>query len=321
MIVGAPTPGTAKSSAGSPAPSRVRYAIVSPAKDEEAYAARTIESVAAQTIQPVRWVIVDDGSRDRTAAIVSEYSSRYPWICLERIHRDPVRQPGPAVVVAFNAGLARMDGADYDFLVKLDMDLVLPPGYFENLLARFAQEPRLGIASGVYMEWWGGEWEVIVMPEYHAAGASKVMRRECFEQIGGYATTVGWDTIDEIRARAKGWNTCHFPDLPFQHLRQEGRGVGLMSNSRKNGEAYFLMGGSLGFLLFKIPYRMVMAKPRVLGALALLWGYLGCRLAGRKRAVTAEEAKLYRRLLQSRLTGWMRGTSKAPVSGAGGEAR
>ena len=286
-----------------------RYVIVSPAKDEEAYAAKTIESVAGQSIRPVRWVIVDDGSRDRTAEIASGYAQRYPWISVERIRRDPVRNPGPAVVAAFNSGLHSLASVDYDFLVKLDMDLILPSDYFEKLLARFKSDEGLGIASGVYLESRNGQWEAIQMPAYHAAGASKVMRRECFEAIGGYSPNIGWDSIDEIRARALGWNTCHFPDLRFHHLRQEGRGIGRLRNSVKNGVAYYVMGGDIFFLLFKVPYRMVASEPILLGGLAILWGYLGCFFTGRKRLVTKVEARLYRNLLRSQLWGRWR---KAP---------
>jgi len=289
-----------------------RYAIISPAKDEEAFLARTIESVAGQTIQPVRWVIVDDGSRDRTAEIAARYSERYSWISVERIKRDPLRNPGPAVVAAFNAGLQKLANVDYDFLVKLDVDLVLPADYFQKLLSRFDKDKELGIASGVYVESWNGQWQAIQMPAYHAAGASKVMRRECFEAIGGYSPNIGWDSIDEIRARALGWNTRHFADLPFQHLRQEGRGTGMLRNSVKNGVAYYLMGGDFLFLLLKVPYRMVSTRPFVGGGLAILWGYLSCLFSGRKRLVTKTEARLYRKLLRSQL--WGRFRKAAPDS-------
>jgi poly-beta-1,6-N-acetyl-D-glucosamine synthase len=287
----------------------LRYVVISPAKDEEAYLEKTIESIIAQTVKPIRWVIVDDGSHDRTAEIASSYAARYPWISIERIHRDPARNPGPAVVVAFNAGLKTLDGVDYDFLVKLDVDLILPPEYFEQLLSRFENDEKLGIASGVYLEFWNEKWVAITMPPYHAAGACKVMRRQCFEEIDGYCPEIGWDTVDEIRARARGWDTRHFADLTFQHLRQEGRGVGLLRNCRKLGIAYFLMGGGFFFLLFKIPYRMLFAKPIILGGLFVLWGYLSCLLSGRKRLVNREEARLYRSLLRSQLWNWPRKTS------------
>jgi poly-beta-1,6-N-acetyl-D-glucosamine synthase len=291
-----------------------RYAVISPAKDEEAYAAKMIESLVGQTLRPVCWVIVDDGSRDRTNEIAESYAKTFPWIQVEQIRRDRTRYPGPAVVAAFNAGLKKLDGVQYDFLVKLDMDLILPPNYFEQILARFVNDPKLGIASGVYMENWNGKWITVSMPEYHAAGASKVMRRKCFEEIDGYVPEIGWDTVDEIRAMARGWKTRHFPDLPFQHLRQEGRGVGLLRNNQKNGVAYYLMGGGVFFLIFKIPFRMVTTKPRILGGLALLWGYLACLLSGRKRLVSADEGKLYRRILRGRLTGSLKKSKTESVT-------
>lgn len=299
-------------------PLRYRYVIISPAKDEEAYAERTIESVLLQTVRPVHWVIVDDGSRDRTSEIATAYAHQNPWITVERLKRDSTRDPDFAVVGAFNAGLEKLRGIDYDFLVKLDMDLSLPPDYFAKLLAHFENDKRLGIASGVYLEFWNKQWVPIAMPHYHACGASKVMRRECFEQIGGYCLETGWDTVDEIRARARNWNTRHFKEITFQHLRQEGRGIGFLRTHKKNGIAYYMTGGGLFFLLFKIPYRMVISKPVVLGGIYLLWGYLSCVFHGRKRLVTESEGRLYRALLQSRLwrressTETMRSTDRTP---------
>lgn len=192
------------------------------------------------------------------------------------------------------------------------MDLILPPNYFEILLSRFESDERLGIASGVYLELWNGQWRAIPMPVYPAAGASKVMRRQCFEEIGGYSPNVGWDSIDEIRARARGWNTCHFEDLRFHHLRPEGRGIGMLRNCKKYGIAYYLMGGGPFFLLFKIPYRMFVAKPVIFGGLAMLWAMRVVYSAARSPC-HAGRGQLYRSLLHSRLRRWNRKTTPKTI--------
>jgi poly-beta-1,6-N-acetyl-D-glucosamine synthase len=280
-----------------------KYVVVSPAKDESQYIESTLKSVVAQTILPVRWIIVDDGSSDNTAEIVRRYSQQHRWIQLLQLPRRNVRNPGPAGVYAFVAALEALGQVEYDFLVKLDSDLELPLNYFEIALKRFEDDPRLGIASGTYLENWDETWEPIVMPEYHAAGASKIMRRKCFEDFGGFAPTLGWDTIDEIRAQMKGWKTCHFQDIQFKHLRHEGEGTGILKTCKDNGEIYYLLGGGFGFFLLKILHRSLSwKKPYALKSMAMLSGYLHPLLKGIPRIVTKEEAFHYRTLLNSRIS-------------------
>jgi hypothetical protein len=183
----------------------------------------------------------------------------------------------------------------------LDCDLDLPRDYFESLLARFKRDPRLGIASGVYLEGGPHRWSAIGMPAYHAAGASKVMRAECFAEIGGFVRERGWDTVDEVRAQVKGWKTTHFPDIQFRHLKPEGSGIGKLRTNAMHGDVYFLTGGGILFLLLKVAHRMVSGAPPLLGGLAMLYGYLRSRVSGRARLVNRIEARHYRRLLNQRL--------------------
>jgi poly-beta-1,6-N-acetyl-D-glucosamine synthase len=123
----------------------------------------------------------------------------------------------------------------------------------------------------------------------------------CFEDIGGFVRERGWDTVDEVRAQVKGWTTKHFPDLQFRHLKPEGSGIGSLRTSVMHGEVYFLTGGGVLFLLLKVAHRMVSGAPRVVGGLAMLFGYLRSRLSGRERLVSPAEARHYRRLLNQRL--------------------
>jgi hypothetical protein len=139
------------------------------------------------------------------------------------------------------------------------------------------------------------------MPAYHAAGASKVLRRACFEAIGGFVASKGWDTVDEIRAGLRGWRTGHADDIRFRHLKPEGVAMGALATHRFHGEIYHQTGGGAPFLLAKALHRMAVAQPRVLGGLAMLWGYAAARLSGRPRLVTRDEARYYRALLRRRL--------------------
>lgn len=278
-----------------------RYIIVSPVKDEERYVERTIRSVIDQTLKPVLWVIVDDGSRDSTPEIIRRYLSTHPFIRLVSNPNAGVRQPGSAVIRAFNYGYESIGASDYDFIVKLDCDLSFEPDYFENLLGRFKVDRRLGIASGVYLEMGkGGAWNEVAMPFYHAAGASKVIRRKCFEEIGGFIVAAGWDTVDEIRAMTLGWNTGHFVDLKMNHHKSEGSGIGMLKTSVMHGQIYNLTGGGKLFFLLKFLHRMG-SKPYGIGAFALLWGYLKPFWERKAPLVTKSEAKCYQGLLRERL--------------------
>ena len=281
--------------------SAVAYVVITPVRDEEAYIQKTIQSMIAQTLKPVLWVIVDDCSKDKTPEIVSRYVQLYSFIRLLRNSHGGIRQPGSGVIRAFNQGYASIGEVSYDYIIKLDGDLSFEPDYFEKLLNRFLSDSRLGIASGIYLEMdEAGAWTEVEMPSYHAAGACKILRRECFKEIGGFIIAAGWDTVDEIRARAKGWKTGHFPDLRMRHHKPEGSGIGATRTNLMHGEIYYLTGGSKLFLLLKVIHRM-RAKPYLLSALALSWGYLRAVLTRKELLVTKEEKPIYQALLRERL--------------------
>lgn len=278
------------------------YIIVTPVRDEARFIGETLVSVLTQTHLPIRWIIVDDGSTDLTPVILREHTQGLPWVTVVST-RSTERNLGCAEVLAFQCGFAEITpDATYEFVVKLDGDLRLPTNYFERVLERMSVDTRWGIASGVYCEDKGGHWVPIAMPTYHAAGASKVVRRECFEQIGGFVARKGWDTVDEIRAGLHGWHTGHFDDIPFQHLKPEGVAMGRLQTHRFHGDIYYQTGGGPLFLLFKAVHRMLAASPPLLGGLAMLWGYLAPLLSRRSRLVSADEARFYRSMLNMRLT-------------------
>ena len=138
------------------------------------------------------------------------------------------------------------------------------------------------------------------MPSYHAAGASKVIRKKCFEEIGGFIEQRGWDTVDEIRAIARGWHTCHFPKLQMKHWKPEGTGMGLLRTSYMHGEIYYRTGGSIFFFAMKTLRRLI-DRPLFVGGMSMLWGYLHAFLRRRELLVTPDEGRCYRRLLTHRL--------------------
>lgn len=281
-----------------------KYVVISPVKDESRNVEATLRSVAAQTIRPAKWVIVDDGSSDGTVEIVRQYAKEHSWIEIVEREKRATRGPGSPVIQAFYAGFDRINPEEFGLIVKLDCDVDLPAHYFEFLIGKFDDNPTLGIASGIYQELEKSTWQEIPLPAYHAAGASKVMRTECFRQIGGFVSSRGWDTVDEIKAQVLGWRTQHFPELAFKHLKKEGSSIGAVPTNIMHGEVYYLTGGSRLFFLLKVAHRIVSEKPYVLGGLALAWGYLKSAMAGRTRLVTDPEAQFYSRQLNTRI--WQR---------------
>jgi len=278
------------------------FIVITPAKDEGQYIERTIASMLRQTARPGKWVIVDDGSRDNTLQIVEEYARRYEWIVPVAVQRDAERKPGSAEIRAFYVGYDIERDEEWDFVVKLDADLELPPDYFEKMLAEFERDSLLGIASGVFDEMHNGVKCTVKMPAYHAAGASKIVRRQCLQDIGGFPLSPGWDTADEIKAQVRGWRTRHFPQIHFLHLRPEGQAIGLLRTSADHGRMYYAYGGGPFFLLLKAVRRMVSGKPLVLGGIALFLGYVHAAIRNQSRLVSKTEASSYRKLLNSQVT-------------------
>ena len=253
-----------------------RILIISPSKDEANFIGRTIASMAAQTLKPARWIIVDDGSTDRTGAIADEAAAAYPWI--QVLHRPPgtQRRVGPGVIEAFYAGLNQANLADYDFVCKLDADLEFPPHYFAELIRRFEANPRLGTASGKAYIPVGDQWVLERTSDDFSHGVAKLFRRECFEDIGGFVREVMWDGIDCHRCRMKGWQAVSYPDpeLAIKHLRQMGSSFKSVYHGRLRwGRGQYFMGTHPLYILGISGYRML-ERPWITGGLCILGGYL-----------------------------------------------
>lgn len=278
------------------------YVVVSPVKDEEQYVEATIQAMLKQTIRPKAWIIVDDGSSDRTCEILAPYAADCDWIRVLRIRRDAMRRLGSAEIRAFQAGYEQVKTLDFDFIVKLDGDLDLPHNYFERLLTAFKQDAKLGIASGVYLEKRDDKWNPTKMPSYHVSGASKIVRRQCFDDIGGFPLFPGWDTADEIKAQSKGWSTRHFTDIPFYHLRPEGSGIGFVKAGILHGEAYYVCNGGTVFFALKVLHRLFFGSPFILAGLMLAYGYVRARIQGLNHLINKSESEFYRRQLNERLS-------------------
>jgi biofilm PGA synthesis N-glycosyltransferase PgaC len=250
-----------------------KYVVITPVRDEEAHLRNTLECMLRQTVLPAEWIIVNDGSTDRTASIIDEYASRYSWI--QGVHRENrgFRKPGGGVVEAFNEGYQNLRTRDWDFIVKFDGDLSFDPDYFECCFRNFGNNPKLGVGGGSICYVVDGVKEFEEAPAFHVRGATKIYRRSCWDVIGGFWPAPGWDTMDEVKANSLGWNTMSFKDLHLVHHRQTGEADGFWSGLVKYGRANYICGYHPLFMLGKF-FRRLTVKPPIVGAFALMYGYV-----------------------------------------------
>jgi glycosyltransferase involved in cell wall biosynthesis len=274
-----------------------RLCIITPVRDEALYARRTLDSVIAQTERPTRWIIVDDGSTDATPEILAEYAAAHDWIQVIRRDDRGFRRVGGGVIDAFYAGYDTIDANDYDYICKLDLDLDLPPRYFETLLDRMEADPRIGCCSGkAYMEL-GGKLVSEKLGDENAVGASKLYRRTCFQEIGGFVREVMWDGIDGHRCRMLGWIAVSWddPELRFVHLRPMGTSdKGWWRGRVRHGYGQWFMGTSFVYMVVSAAFRMT-RPPYVLGGLGMLWGYVRSAIRREPRYADPELRQFVRR--------------------------
>lgn len=279
----------------------MNYVVIMPAYNEEPFLARTLDSVAAQEILPRQLIVVNDGSTDATPAIARSYAERYPWIKVVDNPKKEERAAGAKVVRAFYLGYPAID-ADYDYIVKLDADLELPPRYFRRLHEMFQANPRLGLAGGMISIEKNGKWVFERFSDRdYVPGAFKTYRRECFEAIGGLRRSIGWDTVDELIARFHGWETEVDESLQVRHYRIVGAETGSLRVRAKAGVAMYRM--RYGFLIALISAAKAgyLNKPYGLTGLAVLWGWLKSWLGREAFMVSEEEGRFIRKFRRDRM--------------------
>lgn len=271
------------------------YALITPARNEEQTLRETIAAVAAQTVLPARWVIVDDGSTDRTAEIAAQAAAVHPWIRL--VQRPPRKERHFAGKVhAVNAGLAALADVPYEIVGNLDADVSFEPDYMAFLLDRFAAQPRLGVAGTPFtQDGYDSLRDSFEGPNY-VAGPCQLFRRGCFAEIGGYVANPagGVDWIAVMTARMKGWEVRAFPEKRFHHHRTMGTAErGPVAAQFAYGQKDYYLGGSPVWQLFRVTFRLP-KKPLVLGGLALLAGYGWAALRRVPRPVSPELMRFHR---------------------------
>jgi biofilm PGA synthesis N-glycosyltransferase PgaC len=271
------------------------YVIVTPARNEARFIELTLRSVVAQTVRPLRWVIVSDGSTDGTDELVKRYAAEHSWIELVRMPERAERHFA-GKVLAFNAGYSRVKDAGYQVIVSLDGDVSFDPDYFEFLLQKVASDPWLGLTGTPFQELSGRVYDYRFVSIEHVSGACQVFRRECFEAIGGYVPVKGGsiDHIAVISSRMKGWKTRTWTDKVCIHHREMGTAQRTPLSSRfRYGIKDYVIGNHPMWEVFRAAYQMA-SPPYCLGGMALGAGYMWAVLRRVDRPVPPELIAFHR---------------------------
>jgi biofilm PGA synthesis N-glycosyltransferase PgaC len=281
----------------------IPYVLITPARNEEAFIEKTIESMIRQTALPQKWVIVNDGSTDRTQEIVSRYLEPYPWI--EMIQMPQRRDRSfAAKVQAFNAGYARVKGLEYEIVGNLDADLSFDADYFEFILSKFGEEANLGVAGTVFEEDGYSSERQSFEGHHHVAGGCQLFRNQCFEAIGGFVPNHGGgvDWIAVTTARMMGWKTRSFREKSFLHHRHLGMAErSPLAAAFSYGEKDYYLGGHPIWELFRATYQAT-KRPYLFGGLVLGLGYAWAMLRRMKRPISKELMTFHRREQRRKLS-------------------
>jgi len=260
---------------------------------------RTLDSVVAQSVAPALWVVVDVGSTEDTAAILESYKARLPYLRVVRRENRGRRSVGPGVIEAFYAGLETVSLDEFDYVCKLDLDLDLPPRYFELLMQRMEKNPRIGTSSGkpYFVDKSTGNLVAEVCGDEMSVGMTKFYKVKCFREIGGFVRQVMWDGIDCHRCRMLGWiaESVDNEGLKFIHLRPMGSSQkGIWTGRVRSGYGQYFMGTAPAYLLASALFRLP-KHPVLIGSIAMIWGYA----TSAARGVARYEEPGFREFLRS----------------------
>ncbi|UCS93054.1 glycosyltransferase family 2 protein [Echinicola marina] len=270
----------------------LKYSVIIPAHNEAKFLPGLLDSLAKQSLLPAQAVIVNDHSSDNTEEIIDEYAAQFLWIRKVNSQTEASRLPGSKVVAAFEKGMNILD-VNYDFIVKLDADLILPENYFETVSKVFKNNPFAGIVGGFAYELENGKWQLNhPMGKDHVRGAFKAYSRQLFEQMNGLRCSIGWDTIDELLCRYYGFEVITLPELKVQHLRPTGSSYSKKAKYMQ-GQAMYKMRYGLGIAFLSMA-KVSIKQKKPLYLLHSMIGYIRANLDNTVPVVSKEEGKFIR---------------------------
>jgi len=251
--------------------------IITPTRNEEEYIHATLKCMLGQTVLPIKWIIVNDGSTDNTEKIIREFMREASFIEYISLPDRGYRKPGQGVIEAFYEGYKRISNIHYDIVAKFDADLTFPPDTLEKICNAFRNDPGLGITGGTRHERVSdkGGFKKVLVPKGFVGGPAKFYRKKCFEDINGLIQRAGWDGVDAIRANMKGWRTGELESLKIIHLKPTGtaKGEGLKKACEKYGDVSYFMGGYLWYFFLRVIGRSLESRSLKVG-FYMIKGYL-----------------------------------------------
>jgi glycosyltransferase involved in cell wall biosynthesis len=278
----------------------MKYLIISPVKNEADFIEKTLLSVTRQTILPQKWIIVDDGSTDNTSIIIDEYLKKFNWIeLLKNDTKNQERAGGAKVVRAFLKGYDKIKNVEHDFIVKLDGDLELPNNYFEEIINTFKSDSKIGICGGYILNKIGANLVKEIDIDYHVRGAFKSVRKNCYEEIGGFKEIWNWDGIDEMEAMFKGWKTKVI-DLPVIHFRPTSAAYNPIKFNIKDGEDAYRLRSSFFLTIIRTIFRFA-RKPYLAVGISYFYGYIRSFIRRDKIIIDTELSKFINKFHLNRI--------------------
>jgi len=281
-----------------------RLCVITPVHNEGPHIDRVVAGMRAQRRAPDLWLIVDDQSSDDTLERVKAATKDLEFAKVLSYERPKIETKDRLALAleasSFNYGLSAVGGAEtFDFIAKLDGDVVLPADYYEKCLAHMANHPEVGLVCGQLRETLGGMTRIIPIASRHVHGALKLYRRACFEAIGGMRDQLGWDAIDEIYARMNGFTTVSLPEPVAEHLRPVGSSDGLLRGRARHGHVAYITHFPVYWVLGR-SMKLSLGRPRLLSGIAFLWGYTRAAIAGSGRVNDPAFRRYARRELRER---------------------
>ena len=271
----------------------MKYYIIIPAYNEEAFMSLTLQSLVEQTVLPTKIVVVNDNSTDKTPEIVSEFASKYSFITLVNKKSDAIHLPGSKVIQAFHEGEKHIDD-HYDIIVKVDADLIFPKNYFETIIKHFKSDEKIGMVGGFCYIEKNGDWVLENLTDKdHIRGALKAYRKTTYQQIGGLKPAMGWDTVDELLCKFYNWKVVTDESLHVKHLKPTGASYNKAARY-KQGEAFYSLG--YGFFITAVAsLKLAMRKGKLLLFLDYIKGFWKAKRENKTMLVTPDQAKFVRK--------------------------
>jgi len=274
--------------------------IITPARDEDKYIEYTLKSVCEQTLLPKQWIIVNDGSTDNTAALVKKYQEKYSWIKLvNNENKLEKRLSGAKVIRAFYIGYNTLMNRNYEFIVKLDADLILPENYFDRVSIAFKENSKVGLCGGYCVEKKNGKLIKKRTSKDHIRGAIKAYRKQCFEDIGGLKPILGWDGLDEMTAKYLGWEIKQL-SIQVVHLRETNKEYKPLLHRFHSGMAYYRTGYGVILAMLKTVF-WGFRNPYVIGGITFAIGYIAAVIKGEQKIGDKNMRIFFRRFKYNRV--------------------